>query len=372
MPVVERVDFAPSRLGKFTRLAAGGVRVPATIARTGCQRYGDIVEYRPDSEVFAPASLETLPAAPVTRGHPAEQVSPANWRSLAVGHVSEIPPERKRIDANDWIETSVVLSDAAAQAAVERGDLLEVSAGYTCELDPTPGVAPDGTRYDAVQRNIRWNHLAVLGPGERARAGEQARLRLDQERDHMVKIVIDGVEYEKGSDAHIAAVQAADKRKHDAELAQRDISLVSEKARADKAEGERDVARAELEKAKAACAPEKLDALVTEALKLRADAARLLPGDYKFDGKSSHKIRCDAVKDAGLTIEGRSETYISASFDTLLAKAPAAGSAQYTGVVPGTRTTSDATETKTDAEVYAAHEARMRKVYTDSFGKDAN
>jgi uncharacterized protein len=360
--LVQRIDVAPARLGKFSRTGAGGVRLPATISRTGCQRYGERVEYRPDSEVFAAESLATLPAAAVTRGHPPEPVTAANWKTYSVGHVGEAPPVRTRLDAYDWVETQVVLSDADTIAAAERGDVLEVSAGYSCELDETPGVAPDGTRYDAVQRNIRFNHLAVLGQGEKARAGADARLRLDSKgnplgdpEENMVKIVIDGVEFEKGSDQHLAHIQA-----------QADKKIAESQAKLDAAAAERDAARKDSEEARKASAPERIDSLVSDALKLRADASKLLPSDYKFDGKSSLQIRTDAVvaKRGAEWVKDKSEAYVTASFDVLLADVPAAPAAPgYVGKVPGMKT--DAAE-PTDLRV------RMSKVYTDSFGKDAS
>jgi hypothetical protein len=378
MGPVQRSDAAPSRLGKFSRTGAGAVRVPATISRTGIQVYGDRREYRPDSEVFSAESLASLASVPVTLGHPADPVRADNWRALAVGHVSDSPPEaRVRVDGApnvEWVRATVIVSDAGVQGAIERGEVAEVSAGYTCELDETPGVAPNGERYDAVQKNIRFNHLAVLGVGERARAGADARLRLDNSRgtapgETMVKIVIDGVEYEKNSDAHIAAVLAAAKKDADTQLAAKDVALATEKARADKAEAERDAARKD-------AAPERIDALVTEQLKLRSDAVRLLPADYKFDGKTALQIRTDAVVAKGVDVNGKSAEYVSAYFDALLKQAPAAGSpppARYDGVVTNDSNSDSGEPTfRSDAEMYKSHEARMRKLYADSFGKDAN
>lgn len=51
----------------------------------------------------------------------------------------------------------------------------ELSCGYTLDLDETSGVTPDGEHYDAVQRNIRYNHLAIV---HRGRAGV-SRLNMD-------------------------------------------------------------------------------------------------------------------------------------------------------------------------------------------------
>ena len=51
----------------------------------------------------------------------------------------------------------------------------ELSCGYNLRLDETPGVW-EGQPYDAIQRDIEINHLALV---DKARAGEQARLNID-------------------------------------------------------------------------------------------------------------------------------------------------------------------------------------------------
>jgi hypothetical protein len=72
---------------------------------------------------------------------------------------------------------AAVLSSAAAIAAVERGELVEVSAGYTCRVEEAEGTF-EGVPYSAVQRDIVYNH-AALGPKGWGRAGEDVRLRLN-------------------------------------------------------------------------------------------------------------------------------------------------------------------------------------------------
>jgi hypothetical protein len=351
---VQRIDAAPSRLGKFSRTGAGAVRVPATVSRTGLQRYGDRVEYRPDSEVFHPDSLASLASVPVTVGHPAVPVSPSNAKQYSVGHVSDAPPEtRVRVDgdeAHEWVRATVIIADAAVQAQIERGDVAEVSAGYTCELDHTPGVAPCGTRYDAVQKSIRFNHLAVLGRNEKARAGAEAKLRLDSKGNPMT-IKIDGVELEQNSDAHINAIQAAANRQ-----------VAEMQAKLDAALAERDAARNDAVSAKAEAAPEKIEAKVAARLALRADAGKLLPADYKFEGKSDQQVRSDAVVSKGVSIEGKSSEYVAAYFDVLLAQSTTPVKAEYVAPKRDSVTISDS-----DKEF----QARLSAVYTDSFGKDS-
>lgn len=314
------------------------------MSRTGCQTYGDIVEYRPDSEVFAPASLETLPDVPLTRDHPPESVSPANWRKYTVGHVSEIPAVRTKLDGSphEWVQTPIVISDGDVIAAVERGDAIEVSAGYSCDLDFTPGVAPDGTKYDAVQRNIRFNHLAVIGLGQ-ARAGADARLRLDNSKEIMKVIVIDGVEYEVGSEKHLAKLTA-------------DAKSAADKAQAalDTLQAKHDTLSAECAALKAAASPDKLDALVLERFTLLTAAAKFLPKTYETKGKTNADVRKDALEavlGAG-SMNDKSPEYIAARFDGLTDPVKA----QYTGTVPAAR--SDAVKEDSDEEFRKALAAK--------------
>jgi hypothetical protein len=356
LETVARVDAAPSRLGKFSRTGAGAVRVPATISRTGLQRYGDRVEFRPDSEVFHEDSLASLAGIPVTFGHPPVSVTPANAKTYSVGHMSDAPPEsRVKLDGddNEWLRAVVYVADGGLQARAERGDSLKVSAGYTCEIDPTPGVAPCGTPYHAVQRRIRFNHVAVLdGQSETPRAGAQAQLRLDSQGNPiMVMIKIDGVELEQGSAAHIAAIQAGANRQ-----------VAEMQAKLDAALAERDAARNDAVSAKADAAPEKIEARVAARLALRADAAKLLPADYKFEGKSDLQVRQDAVVAKGVAIEGKSPEYVAAYFDVLLAQSAAPVAAQY--VAPKTDSV-----VHTDADT--AFAKRLSAGYEASFKEGA-
>jgi hypothetical protein len=172
---VTRYDVA--ELGSIETTPQGFIRAPAYLTRAGVLDYrrpdGTVVrELRPPSEVFAPASLATLSAAPLTDLHPSEMVSPANVRKLAIGHVSDdVRQDGQHVAAN------VTVQDAAAIAAVEAGQRRELSCGYTCDLEETPG-SYHGQPYDAVQRRIRYNHVGI-GPKNWGRAGSSVALRLD-------------------------------------------------------------------------------------------------------------------------------------------------------------------------------------------------
>lgn len=161
-----------------TRTTADGYLVAeARAVRAGIQIYtGDEVGrpdlatvrvYRPPTEVFATDSLTSFGHSPVTIDHPPVAVTADNWRDHAVGETSG-----EVLRDGEWLRIPLILKDRAAIDAVRSGQR-QLSAGYTCELDWTAGVTPSGETYDAVQRRIRGNHLAIV---QHARAGTMARI----------------------------------------------------------------------------------------------------------------------------------------------------------------------------------------------------
>jgi hypothetical protein len=361
--LVQRFDVG--RLDRAKRTGAGGARVPATIARTGVQLYTDqhgkpVREYRPPETVFAAASLDTLGSIPVTEGHPPMGVTPLNYRQLSVGHVSDAPPGRRSDGGVEWLETAVILSDATTLRKVEAGELAEVSMGYLAEVEPTPGVTPAGEHYDAVQKNIRFNHLALLRDGH-ARAGSGARLRLDgnQEPDmviraddnstpaaapsaaHRPRVKVDGIDCEVGSDTHVSLLER---------------NIASEKKRADEATAALTAAQTELGSAKATIASHKpvdVNALVADELAFRSSLLPILPKadgkPYDFTGKTRDAIRADAVGPAvmadaaKLASDAERAGYIQAHVKL---KLDAAGKAPPALHVPTVTTTDAADPTK--------------------------
>jgi hypothetical protein len=168
--------FDAGRLGKAERTPQGGARVAATLTRAGVLTYRNPdgttrKELRPPDEVFRTDSLATLRGAPVTIGHVA-LVTPANFRELVRGHVSD---EVRRDGA--FVTSSLMLQDDEALTRIDAGELVELSAGYTLDYLPEPGTYK-GERYDGVQRNVRYNHVALL-PAGGGRAGRDVGLRLD-------------------------------------------------------------------------------------------------------------------------------------------------------------------------------------------------
>ncbi len=167
--------FDRSTFSRPVKTPAGYLRCDAYLTRAGIFTYKDsagntVRELRKPSEVFSGDSIATLSMAPVTDDHPSERVDATNSRKYSVGSVgSDLEKD------GDYLRGSVMVTDQATIDKIEKEDKQELSCGYTCEVDPTPGVF-NGEHYDAVQKNIVYNHLALVSVG---RAGPEVKLRID-------------------------------------------------------------------------------------------------------------------------------------------------------------------------------------------------
>lgn len=168
-------DAAPIAGVRLTRDGYAVAEVRA--ARTGIQQYAGrevgrpdlavVNVYRPPESVFAADSMASYGFKPVTINHPAEGVTADSWKDLAVGVVGG-----DVVRDGGFVKVPLALMDAAAIKAVQDGTR-EISMGYVCDLAFEDGVTPEGEPYQAVQRDIRINHLALVPSG---RAGPQCRV----------------------------------------------------------------------------------------------------------------------------------------------------------------------------------------------------
>jgi uncharacterized protein len=339
VPRVTRLDLSP--LGGGRRTPQGGLIVSARCARTGVQEYplpdGSVRrEYRPPEEVFAPASVDSFRLSTLTVGHPL-QVTPANWREHAVGHAGADPKE----DGGKYLSTELHIQDDKAAKAVERRGLTELSCGYSCDLEMTPGVTPDGYQYDAVQRNIRHNHLALL-PAGHARGGPELRIRLDAKGDSYLA----GMPGEAGASAGQTEGEGGtppltvETHVHTHTYEGPAPAPESTKKKTDALEGENAALKGQVGKLTADLAdardPKKLDALVTARIALVTEAQRYLVGDKRSDGKNdawdpSGKSDLEVKRlvlaklSPSVKLDGKSEEYVAAAYEIAVDAARAAG-----------------------------------------------
>lgn len=125
-------------------------------------------ELRLPKYVFDEDSLKTYKGKPIIITHDAGVVDKSNVDKEQVGTILTEGYQ----DGND-VRAEIIIHDTDA---MKDSGLKELSLGYNLDLIEEPGVY-DGEHYDAIQTNIVINHLAIVAS---ARAGEQARLNIDE------------------------------------------------------------------------------------------------------------------------------------------------------------------------------------------------
>lgn len=325
----------------------GFMRDSPIVARTGVYEYrnpdGTIRrEYRPADEVFANDALNSFRGKPITVLHPKKgKITAANAFGTAIGSIlSDGYPKDEKY----------VACDIVIFAPDKIGKHRELSLGYRCDCEETPGVSPDGQAYDAIQRNIRINHLAVVPV---ARAGMKARLNCDGDEiiesegtQNMSKFKIDGVEHEvpeavanyitalqsradaaeagltatKETLAGVTASKTELQTKLDAMTGERDGvqgKLDAMTAERDSLKSKVDAAEAD-KKAAVDKAVEDTKKEVKERAELEADAKKAKCD--KTDGMDNKALKIaiiKAVRGDSLNFDGKSDDYVNAYYDSI-------------------------------------------------------
>jgi hypothetical protein len=240
--------------------------------------------YRPEKTVFARDSLHSFGHKPVTLGHPPEMVNAHNWRDYAVGHV-----DGEIVRDGDMVKVPMMITDATAIEAINRG-ASQLSVGYDARLEIVDGKTPDGEAYDAIQHDIRVNHIALTptargGPqlrlGDKGQKGQKMeRAKLNDERT----VTIDGIEL-KLPEPNASIVQRGLKKLRD-----QVISLTSER---DTLSGK--VAAMSKQVKDSTFSDAELDARVAQRQALVSQAQKVLGQSWQPDGKPTNDIRREVV-----------------------------------------------------------------------------
>lgn len=312
-----------AEIGGVRRTADGYLTGTARVARAGIQEYlaselgitdGDpnrvVRVYRPEEEVFNTASLATYAYRPVTSDHPPVQVTADNWKEHSRGQTgSDIARD------GEFVRVPMVLMDRAIIKEWEDGKR-ELSMGYSAEIVMTDGVTPEGEKYDAIQKNLRMNHLALVS---RARGGDKLKLGDAKQEGPSVTIktiMFDGISIEV-TDAGAQAIEKLQGQLKDASAKAAEADAAHEAAIADK-EKQLATKDAEIDALKAKVLDDAaIDKLVQERADLIATAKAIADQDYT--GKSAAEIRKAAVaaKLGDAAIKDKSPEYIAARFDIL-------------------------------------------------------
>lgn len=305
------------------RMKNGWLKADANLTRCGVFTYqkadGTLYrELRPPEEVFRSDSLDTLRQVPLTLGHPKEGdglLTAENAKKYTVGNVGYGYPED-----DVYIAGPVIVTDKAAVDAVESGTQ-ELSPGYTADMEETPGEWY-GMPYDAIQRNIEYNHVAIV---ERGRAGSAVRIKLDgqdaqqietpQPKETTVKVKLDGIDF----DIPDSAASALEK-----ERAGQQAKLDAAQASAKKAEQEAATNQAKLDaaekKVKELSDPKVLSARVSARATLEVEARKYVASETKLDELDDLGVRVEVLKvlRPDTKLDGKSPDYIAAYYEATL------------------------------------------------------
>ena len=295
-----------------TKTAEGFIRDTPIVGRTGILVYRNAdgterKEYRPPEEAFKADSLASLMGKPITIGHKA---------FVTAGNAAQVAPVGSVLSAGRQDGNNIVADIVVYNLDT---DSRELSCGYTLTLDETPGVTPDGQHYDAVQRNIVYNHLAIVPQGRAGIArlnmdGEQVIDEEEQKEDNkmaeMTKVRLDsGIEYDCAPEVKVEI----EKMRKDSAEAKKGLDKLQAKLDALGAElaKEQEGRKADAEKAKANF-DEAVKARV-ELLKV-AEAHKVVNADSMTDTEIKTAV-IKAVRGDAINLDGKSADYIEAAFD---------------------------------------------------------
>lgn len=263
------------------RTPEGFLIAPVIATRTGVLPYiksdGRVIrEARLPQEVFSQESMDSMKDIPVTNDHPSGLVNSDNATSVTKGWTFG---EVKQRDGK-FIETAVKIIDAQTIQDVLDDKKVEVSMGYEVEKDEQSGRF-DNEDYDVVQRNIRYNHLAIV---TRGRAGPEVKLRLDSADNQtlggeMKKVKIGDKSFDVADDSLADAIDLMQKKMDKME---KDLGAMCKKDEADALVVKAKEEGVETKKA--------LDTLQAKFDESQAEVEKLKKGESKMDAAEVQKI----------------------------------------------------------------------------------
>lgn len=315
----------------FKKTRDGFLLADVKVARTGVQTYlgrelgrphlDRVTVYRPEEEVFSDESIATYVNRTVTDDHPTEMVNAKNWKKTSVGATGG-----KVLRDGEFVTLPMMVLDAAAVSKIEAGKR-ELSCGYDAELVWEDGLTPDGVPYQAKQRNIRVNHVAIVDAG---RAGSECRIRdaasVEKEGRRMTDktlrtVMFDGLSIET-TDQGAQAIEKLQSQLQATKDGHATVIADLQKQIADR-DAQLGVKDGEIKKLQdAAIKPEQMDRMIADRADL-VSKVKALDAAFDCTGKSPADIRRAVVsaKMGDAKIKDKSDDYVAALFDTL-ASAP--------------------------------------------------
>lgn len=308
---------------------SGQMIAPCSIARTGVMSYlakecGDAFKDRDPmsivkiatlaEDLFCKDSIESYRSAPITVGHPEDDVNTENSKDLVKGMLEGLP-----LRDGELLSATLVLNDADAISITKQSDS-QLSSGHTARLVLCDAAV---TGYDAKKTHIRCNHVAIVSRG---RAGAEVRIA---DADAVAEeVFVEPVFDAEGNEVKPVEVPAAVVPAVVVEPVATEVVEPVAVALGDAAALAIEVAQltVKLEDAQAEIKTLKLidiDTLVQERLELVSNVLKLADG-IVVTGKSAMELKREVVakcRDADMT--GKSDAYIEARYEVLLEDAAA-------------------------------------------------
>jgi len=329
LDALENVDIMPN----------GFLSILANLTRTGIFRYQKVEpdgtvhifkQLRIPEEVFAEETMSSLSGIPITNNHPSELVSPTNASDYVVGMASDTP---KRVfapvqgDSEEYVQQRLTIFDEDVIKAVSTKKTTQMSLGYTCELDMTPGEYK-GEAYDCIQRNIRVNHASIV---EKARGGESCRVLLDGAEVMLDGLSGDEIVNKKGEEPNVKkfTFNGTDYQVEDSVHA----LLTGFVVKLDEATVLVDSAKKDLEKSTAVCddlkvqmktqkdsAEEGFLAAVKARVELEGNSAKVLGDEENFDGLSDREVKEKVIYKLRpeVKLKDMTDEYVTARYEVCL------------------------------------------------------
>lgn len=292
---------------------SGQMIAPCSIARTGIMEYKAkecgalFADREPDSivkimtteqELFDAASLESYRSAPITIGHPEEDVSTENAKELIKGVLEGMP-----MRDGDVLVGSLVLNDADAIAIV-KANTSQLSSGHSCVLK----LADEGKDWDAEKTEIRANHIAIVSRG---RAG----VAVIADEDKSDETVVEEYEVEPEVPTGNTTTEAPPEELNTQVSVGDELTTLKDEVEKYKAMLED--SQAKLEEANKKLSLLDIDSLVEARMAFVAEALSL--ADVEVKGKSEIDIKRSVVnKVKGVDLKDKSDTYVEVRYQILL------------------------------------------------------
>lgn len=178
------IQISPDDVESYIHPTSNYLSLDVPLTRAGIFLYEDPSypngirrDYRPVEEVLDEASLRSISGAglPLVRLHPSVGVvTTENFVGLdLVGNISdrisysavESEEEQNGLVTDGIVRGRITIYSHEAIEEYKRGEMRSLSLGYNCDRYFIPGVLPNGEGYDAIQRNIIYNHGSTVPLG---------------------------------------------------------------------------------------------------------------------------------------------------------------------------------------------------------------